>query len=203
MSRSADNQARMEAMLGEFAELSLMVAKDLAVAVRETPEAAEKAALAGAFEKVGRSLRLTLALVDKLERDAARDAAEDARVAREAEAEAVRLAKFQHIEDLCAPKAREPEGPIEIRKARVVSLVKRFLWNESEGEDETYDILTEELDARLDEAARNPQFLDLPLETLAKRILTDFGITAPFALSLGEPKPPPTPVRELQTADTG
>jgi hypothetical protein len=203
MSRDTEKQARVEAMLGELAELSLMVAKELAIRLRESEDAAETVALAGAFQKMSRTVRLTLALDAKLTREAARDVAAEAKAALEAEAQArAERAEGQRQTEAALRLGRgTPEGPVAMRKARVVSLVKRLLWNESEGEAETFEILTEELDARLDEAARHPDFLDLPVETLARRILADFGVSAPFALSLGEP--PGGAAREPQLADTG
>src|SRR5947207_900782 len=88
MTRNTDKQARVEAMLGELAELSLGVARELAVRLRESEDTQETVALAGAFQKMSRVVRLTLALDAKLEREAARDAAADARAALEAQAEA-------------------------------------------------------------------------------------------------------------------
>jgi hypothetical protein len=183
MSSGTDKQARVEAMLGELAELGLMVAKELAIRLRESEDAAETVALAGAFQKMSRTVRLTLALDAKLVRDIARDAAAVMKAAQEAETEAVARAERaegqRRTEEALRQGRGAPEGPVAMRKARVVSLVKRLLWNESEGEAETYEILTEELDARLDEAARHPGFLDLPIETLARRILADFGARPP------------------------
>ena len=203
MARNTHNQTRTEEILGELAELGLMVAKELAVRLRESEDAQETVALAGAFQKMSRTVRLTLALNAKLDRDAARDAAAEARTEAEAQAQDARAAEQRRAEEARAAQAAEPVGPAEVRKARVYNLVRRLLWNESEGEDETFEMLTDELDTRLDEAAHHPEFLDMPVETLAKRILADFGITAHFALSLGEPRPPPAPARELQAADTG
>ncbi|HEX5262771.1 MAG TPA: hypothetical protein VFW13_04555, partial [Phenylobacterium sp.] len=77
----AAKQDRVEQILGELAELSLMLAKDLAVQARETENPEAKVALVQAFEKISRSARLTLALDAKLDRDAARDARNAAREA--------------------------------------------------------------------------------------------------------------------------
>jgi hypothetical protein len=91
--------------------------------------------------------------------------------------------------------------PVEARKARVRSLMSRLLWTESEGEEEDFETLVEELNVRLDEAALSPDFETLPVEALARRVIADMGLTGEFALSLGEPNP--APARELQAADTG
>ena len=194
MSRQPEKQARVEAMLGELAELSLMVARELAVRLRESADTDETVALAGAFSKVTRVMRLTLALDAKLERDAARDAAAETRAALEAHTAADAGAAR-------AAKAETSAYPIEGRKARVRGVMERLLWNESEGDYQDVEVLIEGLNARLDEAALRPDFTALPVETLARRIIADLNLSGDCALSLGEPKP--APARELQTADTG
>ena len=88
MSCQPEKRARAEAMLGELAELGLMVARELAVRTRECEDVDQTVALAGAFQKVSRVVRLTVALDFKLERDAARDAQAQAREAEKAQAEA-------------------------------------------------------------------------------------------------------------------
>src|ERR1700761_3347327 len=87
MSDTPADQDRTAQMLGEIAELSLALARDLATEARgaETPE--QKALLADAFQKVSRGLRLTLALNAKLNRDAAREERDAAREAERLAAE--------------------------------------------------------------------------------------------------------------------
>ena len=156
-----------------------MVARELAVRLRGSEDVDESVALAGAFNKVTRVVRLTLALDAKLDRDAGRDAAV---AARQAEAQAA-------------------ADPVEARKVRVRGLLKRLLWTESEGEAEDDEMLVEGLNARLDEAALSPDFMDLPIEALARRVIADMVPSGRFALSLGEPKS--APAREPAQADTG
>ena len=62
MSCQPEKRARAEAMLGELAELGLMVARELAVRTRESEDPDQTVALAGAFQKVSRVVRLALAL---------------------------------------------------------------------------------------------------------------------------------------------
>jgi len=170
-------------MLGELAELGLMVAKDLAVRARECEDADQAVALADAFQKVSRVVRLTLALDFKLDRDVAREAREAERVGAEAaRAEAARAA--------LAPQPARAPTPTEARKDRVGKLLHRLLWNESEGDSEEFDILREDLDARLDEAALSPDFEALPIETLARRVVADMGISGDVTLSVCEPAAP-------------
>ena len=170
-------------MLGELAELGLMVAKDLAVRVRECEDAGQAVVLADAFQKLSRVVRLTLALDFKLDRDAAREAREAERVeADAARAEAARAA--------LAPQPARAPTPAEARKDRVGKLLHRLLWNESEGDSEEFDILREDLDARLDEAALSPDFEALPIETLARRVAADMGLSGELTLSICEPAAP-------------
>ena len=65
-------------------------------------------------------------------------------------------------------------------------LLHRLLWNESEGDTEEFDILREDLDARLDEAALSADFETLPIETLARRVIADMGLSGDVTLSLCE-----------------
>jgi hypothetical protein len=161
-------------------------------------------ALAGAFQKVSRVVRLTLALDFKLERDAARDAQAEARETEKAE---VQAAERRRVEAILSPPPRRGPHPAETRKDRVQNLLTRLLWNECEGDSEEYDILLDDLAARLDEAARSPDFETTPLETLARRIAADMGLSGEFVLSLCETQaggaPEPLPERTPQSADTG
>ena len=171
-------------MLGELAEHGLMVAKDLAVRLRACEDASEAVALAEAFQKVSRVVRLTLALDSKLDRDAAREALALAREARKIEAEAA-LAQTPQAENV-AP------GPVQARKGRVRSLLNRLLWNETEGDYQEFEVLRDDLAARLDEAALSPDFETLPIETLARRVIADMDLSGELILSVCE-NPAPSP----------
>ena len=190
MSRQ-EKQARAEAMLGELAEHGLMVAKDLAVRLRECEDADQAVALANAFQKASRVVRLTLALDFKLDRDAAREAQAQAREAEKVEAEAAQAEKAQagtaaaEAARAASALARAP-NPIERRKDRVRSLMNRLLWNEAEGDEEEFEILTDDLSARLEEAALSADFEALPIETLARRVVADMGLSGQLTLSVCE-----------------
>jgi hypothetical protein len=179
MARQPEKQARAEAMLGELAELGLMVAKELAVRLRECEDTQETVALAAAFQKMSRVVRLTLALDFKLERDAAR---EDRAEAQEA-ATAARLAENDD-DDLYADD--DADDPVAQRQRRVSGLANRLIWNESEGDETEYEMLREDLTARLDEAALSPDFLTLPIETLTRRLIADMGLSGELKLSVCE-----------------
>jgi len=180
VARQPEKRARAEQMLGELAELALMMARELAVRVRESEDPAETVALAAAFQKTSRVVRLTLALDFKLERDAAREAQDLAR-----EAEAAKAAE---------PRPAAPSPPvnttarrIEHRKMRVCNLLKRLLWTESEGDRDDYEVLYDDLSARLDEAALNPDFEGLPVEALT------LSLCETSVPESGEPSQPPQP----------
>jgi len=197
MTDQVEKRARAEAMLGEVAELGLMVAKELAVRVRQSEDVQETVALAEAFQKISRVVRLTLALDFKLDRDAARDAREAAREAAAAEAEA----EDRAAADAPTDYERRQADPIEARKTRVSNLVNRLLWNECEGDSEDYEVLLDDLTARLDEAARGPDFETLPIEELARRVIADMGLSGELTLSLCEA--PAGAARAPEPADTG
>ena len=173
MSRQPEKQARAEAMLGEIAELGLIVAKELTARLRGSEDVDETVALAGAFQKVSRVVRLTLALEFKLERDAARDA-------REAERDRAEADEYREAMTPSAP------GPLEARKTRVSNLINRLLWNECEGDSDEYEVLFDDLSARLDEAALSADFETLPIEVLAGRVIADMGLSGELTLSLAE-----------------
>jgi hypothetical protein len=200
MASQSEKRARAEAMLGEVAELALMVARELAVRTRESEDVDQTVALADAFQKVSRVVRLTLALDFKLERDAARDAKAAARVVEKAEADAATQRRLAAL-GLLAPGAAQ--GPVEARKTRVSKLVNRLLWNECEGDSEDYEILIDDLTARLDEAALSADFETLPIETLARRVIADMGLSGDLTLSLGETPAGDAPPRMPEPADTG
>jgi len=207
-----DKQARAEAILGELAELGLVLARELAAQARACEEPADAERLAQAFNKTSRAVRLTLALDAKLTRDAARLAHEAAEADRQAERDAQEEVRRR---ESAARQARcdAPPSPVERHKQRVAGLLNRLLWNESEGEAEAFDVLTEDLGARLDEAALCEGFLEVPVETLAQGVAADMGLSetlvltrrsGPCALDPGRgPEPPPAPGPAPVVADTG
>jgi hypothetical protein len=184
MSRNAEKQARAEAILGELAELGLLLARDLATQARACEDLEQQVALVEAFNKTSRAVRLTLALDAKLDRDAAREV-------REAQTHAVHTgaAKGDRV---------APAGPEDPRKSKVRDLLDPLIWNEVEGDEDGYDLCLVELNERLDEASLAPDFEDLPVEVVARRIAADMGLYSEVAGSPSEPSPPaPIP------ADTG
>jgi hypothetical protein len=189
MSRISEKRARAEAMLGELAELGLMLARELAVEARAAEDAGERAALVDAFHKTSRTVRLTLALDFKLERDAAREAREEQALAEQREAQAQAAAEAAAEAARAAERAAAPAppvNPVRRQKDRVRGVLNRLLWTESEGDAETYDVLTEDLDVRLAEAARAEGFADMPVEVLAQRLKADMGLSGALVVTTAE-----------------
>jgi hypothetical protein len=187
MSAANEKQARAEAILGELAELGLMLARELAVQAREAEDPEVQVALAGAFHKTSRAVRMTLALDFKLQRDADH-------LAREAEERAEQRAGREQV---AAITLAEP-SPREVRKGRVRDLLNRLIWNEAEGDHETYEVIEDDLRVRLDIAAEADGFDDLPLEVIARRIAADMNLSGTLTFTA-----PTTAPREPAAADTG
>ena len=128
---------------------------------RQSEDAAETVALTNAFHKTVRAMRLTLALDFRLERDAARDAAEAAKAAQDlANDTALRESRIMQAAQAALGRMTAP-SPVEQQRDRVRGALNRLLWNESEGDQEEYDVLVEDLDARLDAAEEAEGFADL------------------------------------------
>ena len=193
MSRSA-KQERAEQILGELAELGLMLARDVAADARAAEDPDQKVALTDAFQKLSRTVRLTLALDAKLDRDAARDAREAART--DAEAEDARLRERRGLE---TAEAARPSRE-ETQKRRVTAVLNRLIWDESEGDQEAYDVLLEDLDARLYEAEDAPGFADLPIEVLAHKLKTDMRLSGELVVTTAADF---TPANDPPIANTG
>jgi hypothetical protein len=72
---------------------------------------------------------------------------------------------------------------------RVRKLANRLIWSETEGDSPEYDLLFEELDARLGEASLAEETRHVPVETLARRIAADLGLSGHPALAVFEGAP--------------
>jgi len=165
--------AKCARILGELSELGLTLARDLhaRALAAETVEDAQAAALA--FHRISRSVRQSLALEAKLEREMAAEART-----------AVERARIERI------------AQVSDRQREVVRAMNRLIWTEAEGDEDEAEMLGDDLGARLDEAALAPGFLEIPLETLVARLSADMGLTAePAAASepQGQGAPAPEP----------
>lgn len=159
MTSPADIAERHSQMLSAFAELSFELAQDLqrrAVAAEDDATAGQ---LARDFHLVGRSLRQSLALYAKLQR-------EHAEIGEKREQKA----------------AQAREVAVLRRKTEVGKAAERVVWDEFEDEDA--DFVASLLPGVVDELAEAEDFLDAPLEELVARMrrLCDFdGLHAEVA----------------------
>ena len=143
---SFDEIPRDEQMLGQLAEMDLALAKEVFVAARaaETPE--QMAELVRAYQRVARSMRQSLALLDRFRR-----------------------ARAEGGPAPVEPSPRAEPGPrpspaVAARKAELRAAVSRLIWNEYEHERESCDHLLRALDTRLEIQARWPDFAEAVLD---------------------------------------
>jgi hypothetical protein len=172
----ADRHSRM---LVRLAELSLEAAAELhgRLLTAETPADAQGLGLA--FDKVSRSLRQTLLLDAKLDKE--RRAAE-----REDEARAAKAAE-----------ARYP-----VRRARVRGAVLDCIAEACERPEEAEE-LADALEDNLDSYLRDPEFEALPIADLVERLCRDLGLDLEDAEDDEDAEDPgaPAPANDTRTPD--
>jgi hypothetical protein len=168
MPSASDMAERHGRILAELAELGLSLARGLHARAEaaETPQDAERLALA--FHGLSRSVRLTLALEARLERERLKAAREDQ----------------DHM-------ARETRSRVYVRKAQVRAAVTRQVLAETEGEDA--EALLDGLRERQEEEALYEAFAQGPVEACIARIRSGLGLapepSAPEP-SANDPQPP-------------
>lgn len=175
MSVASDMTEKHARILGELAEFGLDFARKLhgQGMAAETPE--ETASVARAFHTVSRSIRQSVALEAKLAREALQRERED-------RADAERLARDEDLSERFRAQA-----PILARRSRLSNVLERIVYAESEDEDEA-ERLVEEIDERLDDEAKAPDFLEHALDDQITRLCREFGLPAPK-----RPAAPPEP----------
>jgi hypothetical protein len=166
-----DITARDEEMLGTLAELDLALAKALYSRAMAAGDAAEMAALGRAYQRLGRSLRQTIALRDRLRRQRRQDARNDP------------------SPPLALSETPPPADEVRIarRKTELCAAVRRVIWNETEVERQDY--LCELLDRRLDDARLPDDFGASPLDDHIAQLCADLGLPRP-AVACGRRLPP-------------
>jgi hypothetical protein len=140
-----------DADLRELAELGMSFARKLEARVEGVASVAEVQALALAFNRIARGVRLTHALRTKLVRD---------------------QLEIGKLERVAAQKA------VERRKAQVTAVLDREIFTD-EADQDTADHLAERLTERLDAEALFDDFLNGPLDHVIARIRKDLGLAAP------------------------
>jgi hypothetical protein len=172
MSDAAHTPSREEEMLARLAELDLAAAEKAHAKLMAAEDASEITELGRTYQRMSRSLRQTLALKAKLARE--RETAAASRPPR-------REAPLDH-EDL---RFFDPQHRARIEQA--VAAARPYVERERPDYDELDDIEIYEV---LLDLAEEPDFLDLPIETLVARVLQ-----ALCDIPLGSPLPELRPRR--------
>ncbi|WP_297695737.1 hypothetical protein [Phenylobacterium sp.] len=167
METDAEMMARHGRLLAGFAEQAASLAADLHATALAAATPEEKQATSLAFHRMGRALRMTVALEAKLRRDTRAD--QRAEQAWAAEAESARRGR---------------------RKAELRAQVARMVFSEYEpGEDEAAEVL-ERLDAMLDAEAEIEGFLAQDLAGQLARLCAAIGYQPPASPPAADAPPP-------------
>ena len=145
-------------MLAELTEIGMSMARELQARCRSAETADEVQVLMLAFQRVSRSVRLSLALRVRLERQR-----------RE-------LLRDDHVVALRRTDAR---------KAQVRAVLTRDIYDESESCD--VENLLDELDERLEEEALDEDFPHQPIDLCIARIRKGLGLPPETANDQAEP----------------
>jgi hypothetical protein len=177
------DETRMK-MLGELAEMTLVLARDLQQAALTAETTDEKVRLADAFHKVGRGVRQSLALHAKLERDA--QAAE-----REAAAQA-------------APAAAADQARRQRRAAGLESAIERLIWTEREKLEEEPSVLRIRLGSLVADESRAEGFLETDPELQIDRLCEALRLPRPSRRRQAGPAgPDASPAHRREPGDDG
>ena len=134
-------------VLSELTELGLSVARDLEARCRSAASREDAEGLALAFHRIARSVRLTLALEARLERD-----------------------RRSGWRDERAHAAHR----VQVRKAQVRAALARCVYTEREADEA--EALLDEVEERLEDDALFDAFLEGPVEACIARIRKDLGL---------------------------
>ena len=157
MFTAAEKRERQDRILAELSELGAALARDLQARTLAATDIAEASDLGLAFQRVSRSVRQTLALGAKLDRDQQRADREDRTEAQEART-----------------------AYAERRKAQVQIAVKRCIRYEHSGHDA--ENLLDELNDRLDEDALHDVFAgESDIDLHIARMCAELGVPEPGA----------------------
>jgi hypothetical protein len=183
--RDAARRERQDAVLAELSELGLTLARELhaRALAAETPQEADKLALA--FQRVSRGVRQTFALELKIERARNEDEREAARQAR------LGAADPGYRDEPIDPEVAATQARYGERFRRVRGALKRLMWDEADRDEEEFEILSDDLEHRLDEAALREDFFDAPIDALIRQIKADMGLRGELRLTACTAPHPP------------
>jgi len=155
MATPPEMRARQDRILTELSELGLALARDLQGCALATADMSEKADLSLAFQRTSRSVRQTLALEAKLERDR-------------------QVAEREHHETVQRAEAHR----VERRRTQVKLAVERCIWSEADGDEA--ELLLIELEDRLERDDLGEALAgDDPVETHIARLCAELGLESP------------------------
>jgi hypothetical protein len=147
---------RSDLILDELASLGLVLARDLQQRALAAEDHDQALRLAQAFHHISRSVRQSLALTEKLQRDRTRAIRDDA----------------IHAE-------RRTTERRDARKAHVRADVRRLIWTEAERSDVENLRLATALDLHLDAEAQAEAFLQGPAQRCIERLCKILGLKPP------------------------
>lgn len=154
MSHTPDiSETRQGMILAQLAGLGVSIARDLEQRACAAKTNEEAVSLAGAFHKVARSVRATLALEMKLVRD-----------------------QQVLLRDFAADMARRRKEEVATRRNDVRLTVEEAIWREFP-EHEAYDELRDVLRELLDEETGLSTFLNEPADVQVQRLKGKLGLT--------------------------
>ena len=158
MATATEKMERQDRILAELSELGLALARDLQVRALAADDVKTAGELSLAFHRVSRSVRQTLALEARLDRD-----------------------RLRQDREARADTERAKTTRAKRRKAQVKAAVERCIWSEVEGDEA--ERLVDELDDRLEEDALSDMFAgEDPIEAHIARICIELGVTAPESM---------------------
>jgi hypothetical protein len=143
-----------ELALAELTQVGMTLVRDLQARALAAESAADAADIALAFQRVSRSVRQSIALKARLERDRHRQARED-----------------------LADAALATGKAVERRRTRIRLAVERAIWDEAEGEEA--ERLLDDLDDALETAVLDDDFTLTPVAAQIDALRADLGLSAP------------------------
>jgi hypothetical protein len=155
MATPTDMAERHGKALTELAELGMTLARDLHARALAAKDATSAGDLALAFHRISRSVRQTMALEARLDR-------EHRLVLREAAQAA----------------ARERLDRVQKKRSILRDAMAPLVWTEAEGDEDDYEALLEQVEAFVFKISNEDDFLDIPIEACIARIRIDFGLAA-------------------------